>query len=242
MYMANTLSTTITVAIITSLSTLAGVGVSGCVTFFIGRAQAKAQIKLADSSKAEQRFKERQQARRDSYVQFLNQVSRVEQALNLAWQSLTPSTAERSVTMMNAINVELNALTPHVNLIDLEGPASVSVQCVALQVRLSLETTALGVASIFSRNKIGAIATNNQEIFRKNFLERLEIKASLTKKMQAALNVSSISLRCSCLRESSTQQRSTAPMRVTAVLGIGAHQHWAVPSSSAGTARPCPSW
>ena len=180
------MSTTVTVAIITSLSTLAGVGVSGCIAFFIGRTQAKTQIKLADSDKTEQRFKERQQTRRDSYVQFLNQVSKVEQTLNVTWQSSAPSTAGKTLTMLN---VELNALTPHVNLIDLEGPVGVSSVCTELQIRLGLEMTALTVVMNFSRSKKGAIAFNNQEIFKNSFLKRLEVKTGeVTKKMQEALS------------------------------------------------------
>jgi hypothetical protein len=181
------MNTTVIVAIIASLSTLAGAGVSGCLAFFISRAQARTQIKLADSDRTEQRFKERLQARRDSYVQFLNQVSKVEQALHVAWQSNVPSTAEKSLAMINVVNAEVNALTPHVNLIDLEGPAEVAIICGGLQVRLSLEMTALTAAIAFSRNKIGAIANNNQEVFTKTVLERLEVKTRATRKMQEAL-------------------------------------------------------
>jgi len=120
-------------------------------------------------------------------VQFLNQVSKVEQALYVAWQSSVPSTAEKSLAMINSVNAEVNALTPHVNLIDLEGPAEVAIICGRLQVRLSLEMTALAVAIAFSRNKIGAISINNYEVFTKVFLERLEVKTRATKKMQETL-------------------------------------------------------
>src|SRR5690348_3795759 len=121
------MSTTVSIALITSISTLAGAGISGLIAFLIDRARSGTQLALANSSRVDEHLKERRQIRRDVYVQFLNQVSTVEEALEVGWRSKSPPDFADAPTLIAPVTAELDKLQRLANLVILEGPNEVAI-------------------------------------------------------------------------------------------------------------------
>lgn len=172
------MNSTVAVALITSISTLAGASISGYIAFSISRSQAKNQFALA-----------RRQIRRDAYVQYLNQLSKVELALDTAsYSELSATTGEFDDPFFGPLKDELNALRPLVDVVLLEGSAKFS-------------STARNMAAVFAR-EMAAMATCakksdegaffHQEDYDKVYKERRSKKAELIEAAQQDLSDTSL--------------------------------------------------
>lgn len=126
------MSTTVAVALITALSTVAGSTVSGGLALLISRGQRQAQLELFASSHVEERAREGRQVRRDAYVKFLNQVSLVERRLNSWWHSIPVDNLHEVEEFRQDVSSDLGVLNSLINLIVLEGSGVVSAACYSL--------------------------------------------------------------------------------------------------------------
>jgi hypothetical protein len=178
------MNTAFAVALVTALSTLFGVAISGTITLLITRNQGKTQLALADSSRTEQRSRDRRQTRRDAYVQFLNQVSLIEQELDKCWVQSSPITDVSFVKDPSAIPGQLD---PLVNLVFLEGPDSLAIYCQVLETKLVLE--AAKIVMLF--NESGAkqpMGLHNDDSYVRMRLERGMAKNKVIKQARLALS------------------------------------------------------
>jgi len=126
------------VALITALSTLTGIAISGSITLLVARNQNNTQRTLTGAVSEGERARDTRKIRRDVYVQFLNEVSWIEHQLDNFWTGIGISSVD---DLFNGdIDAVRNRLNPLLNLIDLEGPDDVAKPCLALTAALSIET------------------------------------------------------------------------------------------------------
>jgi len=181
------MSTTIAVALITSLSTLAGAGISGLIAFLIDRTRSSAQLTLANTGRVDERLKERRQIRRDAYVQFLNQVSSAEEALEAGWLLKPPPDSTDAPGLVAPVTAELHRLQRLANLVALEGPNEVTLAAQGLQVRLTLESVDMvDVAKIAEKDQ--ALCLHDEDRFMKVKMDRTKAKSKMIKAAQEALD------------------------------------------------------
>jgi hypothetical protein len=179
------MNSTLAVALIASLSTLAGGGITGYITFMISRNNNTSQLALADAERAEHRTVAQLQARKDCYVQFLNQISVAENSLDVAWRSNAPSEPQNAPDCIKSVTTELDALTRYTNIVILEGPAHVSLAAQELQARLTLESVNVVKAAKESPGK--APCLRDEKLFTTLHMERARAKSAFIKSAQAAI-------------------------------------------------------
>jgi len=137
-------STTVAVALITALSTLTGAAVSGGVALLVNRGQNRMQHEIAVFNREEQLVKERRRIRRDAYVQFLNQVSKVEYMLDQCWTSVPPVSSNVTGDF-SPVDSEVVALNSLINVIAFEGSDDVIFACYAIRLLLANELVCISL-------------------------------------------------------------------------------------------------
>jgi hypothetical protein len=135
------MNTTIAIALVTALSTIAGVAITGTITLLVSRSQNTTRLVLANSTQAYEHSRDMRQIRRDAYVQFLNQVSVIDRELHECWSRLE-GPANGNAFLKNARDA-VDKLGPLTNLLLLEGPHDVAVASMKLQSTLIEELTKL---------------------------------------------------------------------------------------------------
>jgi len=181
------MSTTVAVALITAISTLAGGAISGYITFLISRGNNRVQMAVTRENLLDKCLVDRRQIRRTAYVQYLNQLSSAERTLDAAWTAPLVSGVAGHIGLLKACSKETEALTNPANVVLLEGPSDVSRVILALGVRLTLENTLI-VNLAGSHKGKGALCLENEELFRKAKLERGKAKEAMLKAARQALN------------------------------------------------------
>jgi hypothetical protein len=179
------MTSTLGVALITSLSTLAGAGVAGCITLAVSRINNGHQLALANAERSERRAASQSEARKDCYVKFLNQLSAVEHALNLTWRNHAPRELRDVPDFVKPVTIELDSLSPLANLVILEGPHPVSFATQTLQVRLMLESVAVLEAAKKSLGNPPCL--HDEDEYFKIQMTRAESKSSFIKSAQEGI-------------------------------------------------------
>jgi hypothetical protein len=177
------MNATIAVALITALSTLAGVTLSGIMAFLVSKSQNKVQKALASSAQEEQYIRDVCQIRRDCYVQFLNEVSLIEHELEKCWLKSAPTA---DIAIMNDPTSIAGKLDPLFNLVTLEGPDDVAYHAKRLEVRLILEAAKLRMLL----NETGVefpLGTDRGDVYMEMHLERDKAKSELIMDARRAL-------------------------------------------------------
>jgi hypothetical protein len=177
---------TVAIALITSLSTLAGAAISGYFTLRISRSNSDNQLILANVERAEERSTTKRQIRRDSYVQFLNQVGSVERHLNTAWRDAAPEELTEIPNIVKPVTAELDVLSGLANIVILEGPRKVSLAAQALQARLALESVDLVNVAKESPGKPPCLHDDQRYVSLQ--MERAKLKSDLIKCAQETLS------------------------------------------------------
>jgi hypothetical protein len=121
------MSVTVTVALITSISTLLGGLIASLIGLGVQRQQIAAQAALATSEREEQRLQKAADTRRQTYVQFLNHVNDVERLLDKNWRNRVPD--DPNAYAGNAIRETWETaqdLDRAANMVALEGPTEVA--------------------------------------------------------------------------------------------------------------------
>jgi hypothetical protein len=132
----------IAVALITSVSTLSGGGITAFAAVLVGRSNGNNQLALAAAERADRLNLTQRQIRRDAYVQYLNQLSSTQKSLDAAWRTV-PADQFDADLYATPITAELDALQGMLNIIRLEGPAEVVEPADALQAKLTLQSVDL---------------------------------------------------------------------------------------------------
>lgn len=176
------MSTTIAVALITTLSTLAGVAITGSISLLVTRAQLKGQLILAEKSSLEQHASNKRQICRDVYAGFLNQASLIERKLQLYWYENSPAGERPAV----ALTDEMNELAAKYTLVALEGPTKVSQAALEFWRQLDRE---IGTIEEIFREPDGAnsASEDNSALYRHTLRLRQEAKGEVIEAAQRAL-------------------------------------------------------
>jgi hypothetical protein len=154
------MNSTVAIALITSISTLAGASISAYITLSVSRAQGKNQAVLANAERIDQQSAAKRQIRRDAYVQFLNQFSKAEQALDMAWKT-TPSTdVTVDAVPTSPVGVELDALQQAGYIVALESSVDVWAAALKLQIKLTKERADMVIAAMNSNGNPPCIQDN----------------------------------------------------------------------------------
>jgi hypothetical protein len=112
-------SSNVSVALITALATLGGVAVTGTITLMATRMQIR-----------DQNGKEKRQLRRDTYVAYLNESTRLERTLMGFWDQVTDSPTSKlnefETTAKQGTYEALKPVSQQLNVVFLEGPDEVA--------------------------------------------------------------------------------------------------------------------
>jgi hypothetical protein len=182
------MSTTIAVTLITALSTLAGVSISGYIALRISHSQGKTQITLNQSQLLEQRVIERRQIRRDAYVQFFNQLGVTEQVFASIWMS-SPSISDVDdlKSQLTKMTNSANDLQRASNLVTLEGPREVGL--LAIEMGILFQEESGNIARLIVRApKEKPLAGSAKESFQEARIKRDVLKVRLIVAIQKNLD------------------------------------------------------
>lgn len=119
------MSITIGVALITSISTLSGGLIASLVGLKVQKRQIIAQATLAASEREEQRLLRDADSRRQTYIQFLNQVNDVERLLQKCWEERVPGITDYTSETLEKAWEGAKDLERAANMVALEGPTEV---------------------------------------------------------------------------------------------------------------------
>ncbi|SCG65265.1 hypothetical protein [Micromonospora coxensis] len=117
------MSDVIAVALIASLSTLLGAGLSGFMGLRIARQQIGGQVADAREARSAQRRATRDALRRDAYVRFLSACDHAYRQLDQRWRE---SESQAPAAGYDDVYAAVRAVDEAYNLILLEGPAAVA--------------------------------------------------------------------------------------------------------------------
>lgn len=170
------MSAAIEVGLITAISTIAGVSISGCVAFLVSRNQGRVQITTAKNDRLEQRAIERRQIRRDAYLQYFNQLGSTEQALDKAWMSVPPSTPEEFRTLTQSLTDSISDLSKASNLVLLESSGKVGSFALQLNHQLQLELAELVKSAPIGLQNRRPICLEKRETFTELYTKRGTLK------------------------------------------------------------------
>lgn len=113
-------------ALITSISTLAGGLLASITSLRIQRRQTNIQNAIVLSERAEREDANRRQIRRDAYVHLLTCFDGASDALDKCWEAIPPADADGPVSEeVNATRKLLVSLDTALNTVNLEGPPTV---------------------------------------------------------------------------------------------------------------------
>jgi hypothetical protein len=121
-----TVNDAVAVGLITSVSTLTGVGLAGAVSAWITRSQLRHQADLAAVERGEQRAARHRELRRDAYVHFLSRADEAYRRLDQRWSDPPPREPESA--RRDPVYRALRALDEAHNRVLLEGPGEVAEQ------------------------------------------------------------------------------------------------------------------
>ncbi|MFC9610394.1 hypothetical protein [Streptomyces sp. NPDC056938] len=114
------------IALITALSTLTGAGITGWLSLLTQRHQARVQARLAQLERAETRQDQYRAARKESYVQFINQAVRTAHAIGVMVKPDAWVTEEGYLDVAIAADERLAELWPLLAMVNIEGPEEVA--------------------------------------------------------------------------------------------------------------------
>lgn len=179
------MNSTVAIALITSISTLAGASISGYITFLVSRTQGKNQLLLANTERMDQQLSAKRQIRRDAYVQYLNQLGKVEREFEIAWRSTPPGEPTTLTDFIAPINAELNTLKQIADIVLLEGSTRASQATMKLQAKLTLES--VDVVNAAKNSNGDPLCLQDDQKYVKITMERASMKSELTKAAQEDL-------------------------------------------------------
>jgi hypothetical protein len=142
------MSATVAVALITALSTLIGVAITGYLALLTGRAQLWAQQKSAELDRNEQNVKYVREIRRSVYLGFMNQLTQIEEMLDRNLWLRTGFGKGNSITKGEIIytaTAGMHKLASQLDLVRLEGSSTISEAALKLYSRLDDEVVRLMV-------------------------------------------------------------------------------------------------
>jgi hypothetical protein len=198
---------TIAVALITAMSTLGGVALTGTIAFLTNRMQLRVQREIAELNLRDQNVKAKREIRRDAYVQFLNQVVRIYDKLETVWDNEEKSPAAEPFTeLADPLIKEIESLRAPLNLVHLEGPHNVSIAAVDVLSKLHLSLNLMIVASLkgSSTSEPEASAISTAELHRSARRNILDAQKHFIRHAHAALEVAT---------EPSTSTKRSATIR-----------------------------
>jgi hypothetical protein len=117
-------SSTVIVAIVTSVSTLTGALIAGFISFKVQTQQLAVQAALAVSEREEKRSQGRIERRKGAYATFLNSFSDIEEILYRCWhedEALGEENAEIS-KLQKKLTKATMGLSRQISLLAIEGP------------------------------------------------------------------------------------------------------------------------
>jgi hypothetical protein len=119
------MDTTVSVALITSLSTLTAGAIASATTLMINRSQANKENKRLQTERKERYADQKREIRRDAYLQLLGKFDEVDNLMNECWK-LYPQGEDAPVRQeMLEAGESINALDYALNVVRLEGPQKV---------------------------------------------------------------------------------------------------------------------
>ena len=178
---------TIVVALITSLSTLAGGLIASLISLRVQDKQIALQATLASEERDANRYERQMEARKQACLEFLNKVADIEELLHKCWWEETAQGKEGTLTetFVRVMALTLN-LGRSINQVAIEGPVEVAVSADELQRALMKEVEAALDAAYGSpedqngkmllsvdRNKHGK-ALSRRERAKINFIESMQ--------------------------------------------------------------------
>jgi hypothetical protein len=186
-------STTVVVALITALSTLIGVVTTGYLTLLAGRAQLRAQQKSTELNRNEQRAKHARDIRRDVYLGFMTQLTRVEEIFDRDLWLRAGFGADESVSpgeVMYTATAVMQKLALQLDLIRLEGPSNVSEA--ALSLYSVLDTEMMQVMLLAKQGQTGRTLRESEmyRFWQGTSQVRKEVKAAFIESARGALDES----------------------------------------------------
>lgn len=171
-----TMNATVAVALITALSTLAAVGISGTIALLVNRSQAKTQ-----------HMRDKRQIRRDAYMQFLNQASIAEYELEKCWTSDIPANATPN-RFINEAFTAIAKLDSMLNIVALEGPNSVEDASRDLRVEFIGELARISEAFDLAKGHGSLMRNDRNDDFGGLYLARNQSKRKLIERARQAMN------------------------------------------------------
>jgi hypothetical protein len=120
------MSDAVAVGLITSVSTLIAVGLTGVVSAWISRSQLRHQATLSAAERTEQRADRQREMRREAYLRFLTRLDEAYRRLDERWTAAPPR--EPALPRSDPAYAALRALDEAHNGVLLEGPHDVAEQ------------------------------------------------------------------------------------------------------------------
>ncbi|WP_432034500.1 hypothetical protein [Streptomyces antibioticus] len=114
------------IALITALSTLAGAGITSWLSLLTHRHQARHQKRLTDLERSEARQDQYRTARKEAYVQFINQAVRTAHAIGEMVKPDAQVSEESYLDAAVQAQERLAELWPLLALVNIEGPEGVA--------------------------------------------------------------------------------------------------------------------
>jgi hypothetical protein len=184
------MNTTIAVALITALSTLAGASTTGYLGLLISRAQLKTQQKSAELERGEQHAKDVREIRRDVYLSFMNQLTRIEELFDRDLWIRTGFGEDGAISpgeIMYTATAMMHQLAARLDLVRLEGPYHVSEAALKLYSGLNKEMMRLMLLSSQEAPEIVKSKDEMYALWKKASEAREEAKAEFIKVASDAL-------------------------------------------------------
>lgn len=121
------MSITIAVAIITSISTLAGGLIGSITTIRVQQKQIGNQNSQAEIERIEQRRSQRREIRREAYATILNKYDEIGGLIDSCWRMKPDSKSDGPITKaILDIEANIRSLDTMTNVVNLEGPQHVA--------------------------------------------------------------------------------------------------------------------
>lgn len=184
------MNTTVAVALITALSTLSGAATTGYLGLLASRAQLRAQQKSAELERGEHRAKDVREIRRDVYMSFMNQLTRIDQLFDRDLWIRTGFGDNGAISpgeIMYTATAMTQQLAAQLDLVRLEGPHHVSEAALKLYSGLEKEMMRLMVLSSQEGKEVIKSRDEMYALWKKASVAREEAKAEFIRVASEAL-------------------------------------------------------
>jgi hypothetical protein len=184
------MNTTVAVALITALSTLVGATATGYLGVLTNRAQLRAQQKSVELERSEQHAKGVREIRRDVYLSFINQLTRIDELFDRDLWVRTGFGKDGAISpgeVMYTATAMMRQLAAQLDLVRLEGPRHASE--VALKLYSGLDKEMMRLMVLSSQEAKESIISKNEmyALWKKASEAREEAKAEFIKVAGEAL-------------------------------------------------------